>query len=217
MKLNTNNYYLQLNNTTNNITNNMATINDDFIEVYVKVVYTSITGQYKINKNSSIDKFIKSIQKQIYLQYSLDTSMYELVAHSVESQPGVKDEEKNAFHPEHPDNLVNYYFNDTKFVAFYLRYLNDDESTQIQLEGVGGAISTRRRISETHVVGGGSPILPQMTQIEDEVDKCIVCFEPDPVLLTSYGCRHLICRGCFRECLRNNICNCPCCRRALRI
>jgi hypothetical protein len=195
----------------------MTTINDDdFIEVYVKVVYTSITGKYKINKNSNIDKFIKSIQKEIYLQHGLDTSMYELILHSVESQPGIKDEEKNAFHPEHPDYLVNYYFNDTKFVAFYLRYLNDDDTTQIQLQGVGGAISGRRRISETPVVGGGGIVTTRTINDDDAQDECIVCFDTEPALLTSYGCRHLICRGCFRECLRNNICNCPVCRRALR-
>jgi hypothetical protein len=166
----------------------MSTINsDNLMNVYVKVVYTAITGQYKINKNSSMAIFINSIKEHIFREHHFDPNSYELVLHSPNSQPFLKDEEKNAFSPEYPNNSVNFYFN-TNDVAFYIRYLNRNNDS--------------RRIP--------------LSTVDSSPDECMVCYESVPVLLTSYGCRHFICRGCFQNCLRNHISNCPVCRNPLR-
>ena len=153
------------------------------IDVYVKVVYTSITGTYKILKNINTGEFLRQIKECIKNDLNIDSESYELIDLDEVKEENVRSEEASAFNPLYLNRNISYYLPSKNLIVLYIRPI-----TQIENE----------------------------IEIEIESDECVICYNTNTVLQTSYNCSHLICESCFHtNYVRYNRRCCPICRNLI--
>jgi len=102
---------------------------NEYITVCVKVAHQSITGKYKIYRNTNIITFIKNLQDCIERQHHLKRENYKLIPFETEEarqqrwhEDGIqiRSEDLPAFHPD-PEKNVDSYFSGREWIGFYIR------------------------------------------------------------------------------------------------
>lgn len=174
---------------------------DSFVQVYVKMAYTTNIINFRVYKNTNMKTFMNNIRNSIINHFNLNVNAYELVLHSSTTQTDRTDEEKDAFQPTHMNSPVSYYFPTNDDIAFYIRLIPTTISETIP----DTTDTTPDATTDTTPI----PIM------FDSLHECRICLDSENQLSAYYVCGHLICNRCYESCMRHSVRCCPFCRSDL--
>jgi len=174
---------------------------ESYKRVYVKISYTTTSATFYIYKHITMETFITSIKYQIASIMGLRENTYELVLCATDTQPGIKDEEKDAFVLSEPLRTVSHYFPTNMDTAFYIRLLNTDDILPNTTQIPSSSSSSLSTATTTQII-------PQVTDMFNSVHECGICFNTENALSAYYVCGHLVCNSCYTRWQRT----CPFCR-----
>ena len=199
---------------------------NEIIEISFKIVFTSITKKYEINRNWTMKEFIDNISFYTKNNYPvLQNSIIEIINVSLHSEYG---------EPLEKDTRLKFgdYYENIKPIAFYIRPIDhltflinrthelnadarDEYLEYCRTHSIREQTVLSSNTETTNVTNNNNN-----SYVEDGTN-CYICFTntlernsvTEPIyLMRLIGCNHRICNTCFQQCVSRQMQNCPFCR-----
>jgi len=154
-------------------------------EIYFKLAWTTLSKNYKVHKNWTLQKMVDEVTGQIVRDFGIEEGQFELVETGQMIGTGEFSENAPALILTESDETLESRYGVNIRVAFYIRRLGNMAA---------GVVSVPVSVA---------PI------------GCQLCLETNRPVTAYFGCSHTFCTNCRDGCLDNGHLRCPCCRHAL--
>jgi len=165
--------------------------NDNPVNIYVKVAYTTLTATYQMPLNISLSEMMERLKRKIEEDFGVEENMYEIVEAGQRMPLGIPAEEAPAFIIE--PVTISQKFVERTWISFYIRISNRIANTEDVSRNLESEFDTESTTMTT-------------------TSECMVCQESDLTLTQYFGCCHYICDACCAGCLDAGIQRCAICR-----